>query len=141
MKKIIKISALLLALVLTLGAFTACSLDSLKPQSKLIIGKWVDTSALNSGYEFKEDGKVTITYANFDIPVINQTFNGTVEGIYTLEKSDDKNIVNISFTILLQSITKTYEYSVKDGILTLTDLDNGNSTVLKQGDPAAQQSE
>ena len=131
MKKLVRISAILLVIVLALGVLAACSL---KPMSKQIIGKWVDTSALNSGYEFMEGGNVKITYANFTIPVINQVFNGTVDGIYTTSKTDDKNLITISYTVLLQSIQKTYEYNIKDGVLTLTDTENGNQTILKKGE-------
>ncbi|MGN1117084.1 MAG: hypothetical protein ACI4RU_00590, partial [Acutalibacteraceae bacterium] len=49
-------------------------------------------------------------------------------------KTDDKNLITISYTVLLQSIQKTYEYSVKDGVLTLTDTENGNQTILKKGE-------
>ncbi len=134
MKKSVRILAVLLVLILTLGTFAACTL---KPMSKQLIGKWVDSSELKSGYEFMEDGKVKITYANFNIPIINQNFNGTVDGIYTTSQQDDKNLITLSYTVLLQSINKTYEYNIKDGVLTLTDTENGKQVVFTRGEVAS----
>lgn len=133
MKRTIRFTAIIMVLVLALGTFAACS--SLKPLSKQIVGKWVDTSALNSGYEFMEDGTCKVTFAKFTIPIINQEFNGTVDGLYSTSKSEDgKELITISYTVLLQSIQKTYEYGISDGILTLTDTENGNKTLLKHGE-------
>lgn len=131
MKKIVRITAVLMVLILAVGTFAACSLVS--PEKKLE-GKWVDTSGLNSGYEFLEDGKLKITYINFNIPIINQTFDGTVDGIYVVSKQDKKDIVTMTYTVLLRSVQETYEFSVDNGILTLTNIENGKQTLLKKGE-------
>ena len=130
MKKTFKILSLVLAFVFVIGAFSACSL---LPQKKQLVAKWMDSNQL-SGYEFYEDGKVEITYANFTVPVINVPFNGTVEGVYTTSKTDDgKNHLEIIFTIFTKTITNEYEYQVEGNTLKLTDPDNGKTTVyIKQ---------
>lgn len=131
MKKIVKISAILLVLTLAVGMLSACSLV---PQSKQLLGKWVDSSQLNSGYEFLEGGKAKITFADVNIPILNQKFNGTIDGIYTTAKEDDKNILTLTYTVLLQSIERTYEYSVKDDVLTLIDTENSNKVLFTRGE-------
>ncbi len=133
MKKSFKIIAVVLACVLVVSAFAGCSLlNKVIPQSKQLVAEWKDTSSLNSGYKFNDDGTVKITYANFTIPIINQVFNGTIDGIYTTTKEDGKNYVTLSYTVLLTSIEKKYEFSISDNILTLTDPDNGNQTMLQK---------
>ena len=124
-----KIVALMLVAVLCLGVFSACSLLA-KPQSELLVASWTDSNAL-SGYEFRGDGTVKITYANFTVPILNTNFNGTVEGAYTTSESEDgeKNYVTVTYTIFNKSIETKYEYFVEENVLTLTDLDDGDKTV------------
>ena len=133
MKKTVKILSLVLAAVFIISAFSACS--SLLPQKKQLIAKWMDSNQL-SGYEFHEDGKVDITYANFTVPIVNIPFNGTVEGVYTTSKTDDgKNHLTITFTIFTRTMTNEYDYEVDGSSLKLTDPDNGKTTVyIKQTD-------
>lgn len=134
MKKAVRISAILLVLALALGMLAACTLP--KSQEKQLIGKWVDTSKLEGGYEFTEDNKLVITYSEsaLNIPIIGQLIDGKIEGIYTTEKSDDTNIVTLSYTVVNQSFSKRYEYSVKDNILTLTELENGKQTLYQRAE-------
>ena len=131
MKKTCKGLSLVLALIFVIGAFSACS--SLIPQKKQLIAKWMDSNKL-SGYEFFEDGKVEITYANFTVPIVNIPFNGTVEGVYTTSKTDDgKNRLTITFTIFTKSLELKYDFEVDGSSLKLTDPENGNTTVyIKQ---------
>lgn len=133
MKKTVKISAILLAVVLAVGMLSACSLV---PQSKQLIGKWVDTSKLEGGYEFAEDNKLIITYSDtgLNLPIIGQIVDGKIDGIYTTEKSGDANIVTLSYTMLNQSFSKKYEYSINGNILTLTDLESGKQTFYQRAE-------
>ncbi len=128
MKKLVSLVAVILVIALAGVTLAACTLP--KSQSKQLIGKWSDANNL-SGYEFHEDGTVDITYVNFTIPILNIPFNGTIEGVYTTEKVDDVNYVTLSYTLYVstESITKKYQYSVDGSSLTLTDPDDGKSSV------------
>lgn len=125
MKKIIKMTALFLALVLAVSSLAACSVIS---PGKKLVGKWTDSNKL-SGYEFHEDGTVDITYVNFTIPIINMPFNGTVKGAYTVGKTDNVNTVTLTYTVFSKSIEKTYQFKVEEAKLTLIDPEDGGSTV------------
>ena len=89
--------------------------------SDLIIGKWMD-SANMSGYEFFENGKVTVTYVNLTIPFIELPINGTATGTYTLS---DNNLT-VKFSIYSKTITKRFTASATAEELTLRDLDDGD---------------
>ncbi len=134
MKKIAKITALILVALIAVGTLAACTLQ---PQSKQLVAKWVDSNNL-SGYTFHDDGTVNITYINFTVPIINMPFNGTVDGSYTTEKVDDENYVTLNYTIWSKTIQKKYKYEVVDSVLNLTDPDTGNTTTyIKSGSEAA----
>lgn len=130
MKKIIKITALLLVALLAVGTFAACTLQ---PQSKQLVAKWSDSNGL-SGYDFHDDGTVDITYINFTVPILNIPFDGTVNGSYTTEKVDDVNYVTLNYTIFSKTIQKKYKYSIENSVLTLTDPDNDSQTVYIKSD-------
>lgn len=136
MRKLVRISAILLVLVLALGTFAACNI---LPQSKQLVGKWVDTSKLESGYEFTKDNKLTITYleSGVNIPIVGEIVDGKIEGIYTTEKADGVNIVTLSYTVLNQSFSKKYEYSVNGNILTMTEIESGKQTLYQRADTVA----
>jgi len=124
MKKTIKLISSVLILVFVLSVFSACSLKS---QSKLLIGKWMDSQQLN-GYEFKENNICDITLVNFKIPVLNKTVNSTVTGSYTTKKTEDnKNLLTIIYTLYTKTFTKNYYYEVVDSTLILTDVESDNS--------------
>ncbi len=133
MKRIAKITALLLVALLAVGTLAACVAQ---PQSKQLVAKWTDSNNL-SGYDFHDDGTVDITYINFTVPIVNMPFNGTVNGSYTTEKVDDVNYVTLNYTIWSKTIQKKYKYEVNDASLTLTDPDNDSSTVYIRSDSAA----
>lgn len=69
-----------------------------------IVGKWMD-SAQMSGYEFFTDGRVTVTYVNLTVPVIDLPINGTANGTYTIIGST----LNIKFSIYSRTISKNFE--------------------------------
>lgn len=125
MKKIVKLTALLLVALLAVGTLAACNLQ---PQSKQLVARWTDSNNL-SGYDFHDDGTVDITYINFTIPIVNMPFNGNVSGSYTTEKVDDVNYVTLNYTVFSKTIQKKYKYSIEESVLTLTDPDNGSQTV------------
>lgn len=130
MKKIISVIAILLVLILTVGSLAACS--SLMPQSKQLVGKWESNGDIKGGFEFREDNTVEITVADLGISLnlFGTSLDGKVDGIYTTEKLDGKNIVTISYKLALSDQTLKYEYSVKDNVLTLTDPESGTQKMF-----------
>lgn len=127
-KKIIKIASVLLIAVIVLGTFAACTS---KPQSEQLVAKWQDSAGV-SGFEFNEDGAVTLTYINVVIPVLEIPFNGTITGAYETkeveEDNEKKNIVTIKFTLFGKSVEFSYEYEVKKSVLTLINPEDGEKT-------------
>ena len=132
MKTVKKASALLLTLCLVVSVFTACSL--LSPAGKLI-GAWRDSTG-TMGYEFKKDGIVAITYADVTIPIINIRYDGTVDGTYTVAKNESgAYVLTVNYTILSQTLSKSYYFDIDKSSLTLTDVDGGSQTVLMKYTP------
>lgn len=126
MKHIKKILVISLAVLMVLTVFTACSAS---PEKKLI-GSWRDSTAM-TGYEFKEDGKCVITFADVKVPILNVDLNSDVDGVYTVAKREDGNYyVNITYTLYSKSVTKDYMFVVDESSLTLTDTADGTVTVL-----------
>ena len=95
-----------------------------------IIGKWMD-SAQMSGYEFFADGRVTVTYVNLTVPVIDLPIKGTANGTYTITGST----LNIKFSIYSKTISKNFEIvNVTENELTLRSIeDNEVSTYSLAG--------
>ena len=128
MSKKFKAIVSIISVALVLCILGACT--SLMPQSKQLVGKWAD-STNSCGYEFKEDGKVTLTFANFKIPVVNLDYTGTIDGVYTTSKDDNGNHhVVVTYTLFTSSISSEYIYKVDKSSLTLTSVDGSNTTIL-----------
>ncbi len=126
MKNIKKILVIALAAILVLGTFSACGAS---PEKKLI-GVWRDSTGV-TGYEFKEEGKCVVTFADVTVPIFNVNLNGDVDGVYTVQKREDGNYyVTITYTIYSKSVTKDYMFVVENSSLTLTDTADGTVTVL-----------
>ena len=85
-----------------------------------LYGKWSDSSGM-SGYEFKEDGSVEITYVNFVVPVVNMPINGTYTGTYIV--NGDK--VTITASIYSKTVVDEYTFSVSGNTLSLVSVDDG----------------
>ncbi|MGN1418951.1 MAG: DUF5640 domain-containing protein [Acutalibacteraceae bacterium] len=93
-----------------------------------LLGKWSDSSGM-SGYEFKENGVVEVTYVNLTVPVLNMPINGSFKGNYTI----DGNNLTITVSIYSKTITQKYTYSINGNTLTLTNLEDSEiSTYTKQ---------
>ncbi len=128
MSKKFKAIVSIISVALVLCILGACT--SLMPQSKQLIGKWADSTG-TCGYEFKDDGKVTLTFADFTIPVVNLDYTGTIDGVYTTSKDDSGNHhVVITYTLFTSSISSEYIYKVDKSSLTLTSVDGSNTTIL-----------
>lgn len=132
MKNIKKIAALLMVLALVLTAFAACSAKT----DKLLIGSWRDTTG-TLGYDFYEDGRVVLNYANFTIPIVNFTYDGDVNGTYTVEKADDGEYhLKLSYKIIAD-INEEFKIKIDNDILTLTNVKTNNTYTLTRFDPSA----
>lgn len=93
-----------------------------------LLGLWRD-SANMSGYEFKENGVVEITFVNISIPVVNVPVNGTFTGAYEL----DGNTITLTYYIYGNAITNSYTYDISANSLKLTNTEDGKvSTYMKQ---------
>ena len=93
-----------------------------------LMGIWRDSANL-SGYEFKEDGVVSVTYVNITIPVIDVPVNGTFTGGYELEDG----ILSFTYYIYGKKISDSYTYEISGNSLKLKNTETGNvSTYFKQ---------
>ncbi|MGN1117083.1 MAG: hypothetical protein ACI4RU_00585 [Acutalibacteraceae bacterium] len=79
-----------------------------------LLGKW---SSNLSGFEFKENGVVAITYIDLGSMGINLPISGTVDGIYTVQGDE----ITIKYSIYTGVIEKTYKYSIEKDTLKLTE--------------------
>ena len=141
MKKISKIFAIVLAAVIVVSAFAGCSLLS---PSKKLVGTWLDSTGLH-GYEFKEDGKVTlIAFDASKISILGGIVDsllgenaGNIDGVYSVEKGEDGNMyVKLSYTVGAKTMEVQYKYTVNESSLTLTEVvdgaDGNSTTYIKQ---------
>lgn len=95
--------------------------DSGQSSSDLgLVGKWMDSSDM-SGYTFKADGTVEITYVNFTVPVINMPINGKFSGTYSV----DGDRITIRSSIYSKTVTNDYSYKIDGNNLTLTSVEDG----------------
>ena len=139
MKNLKKIAVVLLTLVMVVTVFAACDVK-LTPEQK-IKGAWRDSTG-TMGYEFLDNGVCKITYADVKIPIINITYDGTVDGTYSITKDEAGEYhVTVIYTILSKSVTKDYIFAVDGNALTLADTADGTvTTLLAYTDPATQTS-
>ncbi len=84
-------------------------------------GTWISTSDRGS-YTFREDGSVKVYYPGDKLPVLETSYNGSIDGTYAYDKSEKE--VSITLKIYSKEITSRYAYNVEDNTLTLTDLQN-----------------
>lgn len=92
-----------------------------------LVGKWTDGADL-SGYNFKSDGTVDVTYVNFTVPVVNTKIDGTYPGTYSV--SGGKLSVNIS--VYGKTVNHEYEFSVSGDSLTLKDTESGKTSTYRR---------
>ncbi len=93
-----------------------------------LLGTWRDGVDM-SGYEFKEDGIVKITFVNLTIPVIDFPVNGTFTGSYEVESNE----ITLSYSIYGNTISNTYTFEINGNVLTMTNKKDGNvSTYIKK---------
>lgn len=105
---------------------------TLPPEEALktaILGLWRDSADM-SGYKFKTDGYVEVTYVNLTVPVINVPINGTAKGTYSLKGNE----LTVSFSIYSKTITKRYTASVENNTLRLIDREDGETATYTKVD-------
>ena len=81
-------------------------------------GTWISTSDRGS-YTFHEDGSMKVYYPGDKLPVLETSYNGSVDGTYAYDKSEKE--VSITLKIYSKEITSRYTYVVENKTLTLTD--------------------
>lgn len=97
-------------------------------EKESLLGKWMDSSGM-SGFEFKEDGVVKVTYVNLTVPVVNIPINGTFDGTYSVEG----NTVKVNYSIYSNAVSEEYYFDISGNSLTLTKVEDGDvSTYMKQ---------
>ncbi len=87
-----------------------------------LLGTWKDSAGM-SGFEFKPDGLVEVTYVNFTVPVLNIPVNGTYTGTYSIKDGR----ITVVCTVAGTSIKNTYEYRIVGNNLKLNDVDSKKS--------------
>ncbi len=93
-----------------------------------LYGTWRDGTDM-SGYEFMQGGVVNITYVNFKVPVINMPITGTYKGSYSLSNNE----LTVSYSAYGKNITETYNVSVSQNSLVISDISTGSvKTYIKQ---------
>lgn len=108
--------------------FVRTGTSAVSTDDKELLGKWRD-SANMSGYEFKENGVVAITFVNIDIPVINVPVNGTFTGGYEIKNG----VLTLTYYIYGNTISESFTYEVSGNSLQLKKVDDGKiSTYMKQ---------
>lgn len=102
--------------------------ESSSSDDEELLGKWRD-SANMSGYEFKENGVVEITFVNIDIPVINVPVNGTFTGGYEI----NGGVLSLTYYIYGNTIEESFTYKISGNSLQLKNTEDGKvSTYIKQ---------
>ncbi len=127
MKNLKKVLAIVLALVVVCGVFAACDLK-ITPEQKLV-GAWRDSTG-TTGYEFKDGGICTVTFADVNLPIVGN-INTSVDGSYTVAKKDDDNYyVTLNYSLFGTPFSKEYMFTVDGSTLTLTDVEDNKVTVF-----------
>lgn len=94
-----------------------------------LYGTWTDSSNM-MGYEFLNDGTVNVKYVDLVIPVLNMPVKTTVKGAYTVDGDE----VTVTHSIYGATIKTTYRFSVLDGVLTLVNVEDGNTSTFMKKD-------
>lgn len=126
MKKVKVIMTIILSIVFLATVATGVYVVVKTVTSNPLEGKWMNSSG-NMGYEFHDEGKVTVTYFDGVIPILNIDVNGDIDGTYEYDKKE--KVVTINYKYLSKTITKRYTYEVKKENLTLKDIDSGKANV------------
>ncbi len=108
--------------------FGRAGTSSASSEDSELLGLWRDSADM-SGYEFKENGVVEITFVNIEIPVLNVPVNGTFTGAYEIEDG----VLTLTYYIYGKAVTSSYTYEITGNSLKLTDTQNSKiSTYIKQ---------
>ena len=134
MKKISKVAALILCFVFISAIFTGCAIT----QEQKLVGSWRDTTG-SIGYDFYENGTATIHYADFVIPIINYRYDGSVSATYTTLKAEDgTRHINLHYNIIGSlSVDEDFVFTIKDSVLTITNVKTNNTYTLTQYETVA----
>lgn len=126
MSNLKKIAAWLLLIIIPVVSLAGCGSKAEKETTKVnnlkeeIVGVWRDSADI-SGYEFREDGSVDVTYVNITVPIFNIPINGTATGTYII----DGNTVTVKYSIYTKTIAQTYTAVVENNALIMKDVQSG----------------
>lgn len=87
-------------------------------------GTWISDSDRGS-YTFHEDGSVKIYVPGDKLPVLETSYNGSLDGTYAYDKSEKS--LSITFKVYSKEITSRYTYEIEENTLTLTDTESKES--------------
>ena len=110
---------------------TDAAVDNAQSLEKELLGKWTDSAGM-SGYEFFDNGKVTVTYFNLTVPILNLPLSGTADGTYLL--SGDR--LEISYSIYTKAIHYVFNAQIENSQLTLKNIEDGKVSVYMRGTPS-----
>lgn len=102
--------------------------DKEKTLKELIVGSWTDNANF-SGYEFKEDGIMKVTYFNMELLELDDVISGTYTGTYSI----DGNKLTVNYTIYSKAVTKTYTAKADENTLTLKDASGDSAIYVRKG--------
>ena len=97
------------------------------PVGSSLIGKWTDAADM-SGYNFKSDGTVDVTYVNFTVPVVNTKIDGTYSGTYSVSGGK----LTVSLSLYEKTFSDTFEFSVSGDTLTLKNTESGKTSTYRR---------
>lgn len=84
-------------------------------------GTWISADKRGS-YTFFEDGSMKTFIPGDKLPVLETSYNGSLDGTYAYDKSE--NEISITLSVYSKEITSRYTYEIEDNTLTLTSTEN-----------------
>ncbi len=116
---LISVAALFVAGVMA-GIILLANLAAKNP----FVGTWISATDRGS-YTFHEDGSLRAYYPGEKLPVLETPYNGTVEGTYAFDKTEEE--ISVTLNIYSKKITSLYTYEIEENVLILTDSETHKS--------------
>ncbi|MBR3588659.1 MAG: hypothetical protein IKL16_03775 [Clostridia bacterium] len=123
-RRLRKIIGLTVTGIILAGLITGIVFVVINVTKNPLEGTWISTSDRGS-YTFREDGSVKIYYPGDKLPVLETSYNGSLEGTYAYDKSEE--VVSITLNVYSKEITALYTYNIENNTLTLTDTETDKS--------------
>ena len=123
-RRLRKIIGLTVTGIILAGLITGIVFAVINITKNPLEGTWISTSDRGS-YTFREDGSVKLYYPGDKLPVLETSYNGSIEGVYVYDKSEE--VLSITMKLYSKEITVLYKYSIENNTLTLTDTETDKS--------------